>query len=51
MGIREKKCIEISSTDELIELLKLCDENTFVTVTIETEGDAYEWQGSPVHSQ
>ena len=49
MDEKEKKPIEISSFDELKELLKLCGDEVVVTLTIETEGDAYEWRGAPVY--
>ena len=49
MDEKEKKPIEISSFDELRELLKLCDDDVVVTLTIETGEDAYEWRGAPVY--
>ena len=49
MDEKEKKPIEISSFDELKELLKLCGEDVVVTLTIETEDDAYEWRGVSVY--
>lgn len=49
MDEKEKKLIEINSFDELKEILRLCGEDVVVTLTIETEEDAYEWRGAPVY--
>ncbi len=49
MGEKEKKPIEISTFEELKEILRLCGEDVVVTLTIETEDDAYEWRGAPVY--
>ena len=44
--MREKRTIEISTIEELKEILEMCDSGEIITLTIETGEETYEWRGS-----
>ena len=43
--MREKRTIEISTIEELKEILEMCDSGEIITLTIAGE-ETYEWRGS-----
>lgn len=47
----EIRPIDIGSIDDLQEILRLCGEDTVVTIMIQTEAGIYEWSGKPAYPE